>query len=222
MEEKRNFKAYIQVLIVCLFLVLIAVIEEVYLENYYVKKFIDFPYELSKIDLALFPFINKGLTSYPLDVFFGIVTHIGSTIFWLIFSIMLWARNKKNEAILLAIAIIIGGIVLLPIKLFLPRARPYQVMNEVRTLDIEWGSSFPSGHAKNAFSAAVILSDKYPKWRLVSYALAIVVSFSRIYVGVHWPMDVVVGAFVGWALGIMVLRLEKRILGCLNILKFDL
>jgi undecaprenyl-diphosphatase len=76
---------------------------------------------------------------------------------------------------------------------------------------MESGYSFPSGHANTVFVAATILGRKDKLWKPFLWALAVVVSFSRIYIGVHWPLDVIVGAVLGWLTGKIVLRYEKEI-----------
>lgn len=62
-------------------------------------------------------------------------------------------------------------------------------------------SSFPSGHASAAFCAAAVLSMRRPRARPLWYAMAAVVSASRVYVGIHHPSDVIGGAAVGVVLG---------------------
>ena len=61
--------------------------------------------------------------------------------------------------------------------------------------------SFPSGHATIAFAMAVVLSHKEPKWRRVFYVLAVLISLSRIFLGKHYPIDVIVGGLLGWSIG---------------------
>jgi undecaprenyl-diphosphatase len=57
--------------------------------------------------------------------------------------------------------------------------------------------SFPSGHAATSFAAATVLSFARPRWAPAFYLLALAIGFSRIYVGVHYPLDIVGGAALG-------------------------
>lgn len=71
------------------------------------------------------------------------------------------------------------------------------------------GFSFPSGHATIAFAMAVVLSRKKPKWKWMFYMLAVLISLSRIYLGVHYPLDVFFGALLGWGIGRIVYATQR-------------
>jgi membrane-associated phospholipid phosphatase len=58
-------------------------------------------------------------------------------------------------------------------------------------------ASFPSGHAATSFAAATVLSFAWPRWAPAFYLLALAIGFSRVYVGVHYPLDIVGGALLG-------------------------
>jgi undecaprenyl-diphosphatase len=61
--------------------------------------------------------------------------------------------------------------------------------------------SFPSGHAATSFAGATMLAAFAPRYRIVFFVLAAGIAFSRVYVGVHWPFDVLAGSLLGAGLG---------------------
>ena len=70
--------------------------------------------------------------------------------------------------------------------------------------------SFPSTHAVNVGAQAALWSGLVPRGRAAFWTVAIVVAYSRVYVGMHYPADVVAGVLVGAALGLLMLRLGRR------------
>ena len=87
------------------------------------------------------------------------------------------------------------------IKVIVKRPRPYQTYSDIYPDQIDNGNSFPSGHTSIAFSTATSLALIYKKWYVAvpAFAWASGVGYSRIYLGQHYPSDVVAGALVGAA-----------------------
>jgi undecaprenyl-diphosphatase len=69
--------------------------------------------------------------------------------------------------------------------------------------------SFPSGHTATAFASATVLSAYAPRWRVPFFVLAVLIAFSRIYDGMHYPTDVLAGAVLGVLVGLLVLRARR-------------
>jgi undecaprenyl-diphosphatase len=71
-------------------------------------------------------------------------------------------------------------------------------------------SSFPSGHAATSFACATVLGAFLPRWRVPFYGLAALIAWSRLYVGVHFPLDVIAGVSWGLLVGFVVLAARAR------------
>jgi undecaprenyl-diphosphatase len=85
------------------------------------------------------------------------------------------------------------------------RSRPFESVEDVRVVGQRPVTySFPSGHAATAFASTFVLTLMLPRWRWWLWALAALVATSRVYIGVHYPLDVVAGALVGTGVGAFV------------------
>jgi len=162
---------------------------------------------LDNIDKSLFHFINGTLSNSIFDIFMPIITNPG---YWVIpillfvFSLILKGgkRGRIAVGVLIVAVIITDTIGAQIIKPWVGRIRPSHTMADSINLLVGKGGkySFVSNHAANTFSAATVLTYFYSKWKNILYTLAGVISFSRIYVGVHYPGDVVFGGLFGFGI----------------------
>jgi len=92
------------------------------------------------------------------------------------------------------------------------RERPYDALEAADPL-LRWdvGSSFPSGHAATSAAGAVVLAYLLGRWGLWLGILAAAVCYSRVYIGVHYPLDVLAGALVGALVGLAAVALVRRL-----------
>jgi len=103
-----------------------------------------------------------------------------------------------RAALAVWLALFVANDVLKPI---VARPRPFEANPAVVTSSLlrPTSSSLPSGHAASAVAGAYALALVWPRGRRVLWTLAALVALSRLYLGVHYPLDVVAGALVGWA-----------------------
>jgi len=173
---------------------------------------------VASADAAVFRLINLGLAARWLDVTMLAVTTLGEG--WVQtaigLAVVIAAAVKRRDDLrrmgYAALAAYAGsGLLSEVVKRIADRHRPLLVLFDARVFGVPlFMHSFPSGHATTAFAAAFAWGAYLPRARWALYGLATLVAFSRVYLGVHFPLDVVYGAFLGAVIGLGSARLFRR------------
>ena len=165
---------------------------------------------LLHLDQQLFHFINHDMGNWFFDVVMPVLRNrlVWIPLYIFIFVFCLW-RYKKQGLIIIVLLALTAGLAdfgsATVIKSIFTRARPCNTpaldATIIERVDCGTGYSFPSSHAADHFAVAVFLSIVFYrqyKWILpVSLLWAASISFAQVYVGVHYPIDVTVGAIYG-------------------------
>ncbi|MBQ7900860.1 MAG: phosphatase PAP2 family protein [Clostridia bacterium] len=143
-----------------------------------------------------------------------VITHLGDYgILWVVLCIALLCRKETRKCgIALAVAMAAGLIICnIVLKNLVARTRPFIQGAVPILINPPMGHSFPSGHTTNSFIAATVISMNYKKYSTAAFALAALISFSRIYLYVHYPSDVIAGAVLGAVIGYGTVKLSDKL-----------
>ncbi len=173
---------------------------------------------ITKIDFQILDFIQDNLKCIFLDKALPVITMLGDHgIFPIAVAIILLIFSKTRKiGFSMGISFICGGLVgNLFLKNVVARVRPYDVTNAEILVEKLSDFSFPSGHTLIAFETAfvllLLLKGKYRPIAIGTTVLAAIIAFSRLYLYVHYPSDVIVGMILGSAFGIFGAKLGEYV-----------
>ena len=171
-----------------------------------------------RLDVWVFMHFNlRGRRPAWLDRVMLGLTQLGSGIVALGIGLILFVTNDRLGAYELILGTLTLWIVVELVKALVRRPRPFISVTEARIVGYRAGGrSFPSGHTSQAFFLATLLvphfhTDAWTTFWL--YAIALVVGITRMYVGAHYPRDVLAGAILGSAWGLLGVLVEGYVLG---------
>ena len=156
-------------------------------------------------DLPVLDWIQANMQSGFMDKFMPFITKFGDHgTFWMIVAALLFLFPKTRKTGLgMAIAMMIGLLVCnVTLKPLVGRIRPYDLQAELGVAIQLLGErmhdfSFPSGHTIASFEAAVVMLKNSKKLGIPAMILAVLISFSRLYLYVHYPTDVIASIILG-------------------------
>ncbi|WP_407415748.1 phosphatase PAP2 family protein [Methanobrevibacter sp.] len=174
------------------------------------------------INVDLFNFINHSLQNPVFDVIMPYITYLGGFEFVLLFCliaillcIVFKKKDAKRIAFLCLLSLVIAAGIGFILKHTFTQPRPDILLDNVRVLVAEGDpNSFPSGHTLSTFSVVgfLALKTKNKLWAALLIIWGLLVGFSRIYVGVHMPIDILAGIIVGMFSAFLVYKFEDKII----------
>ncbi len=170
------------------------------------------------IDTQLFLILNRGIVNPVFDIIMPFITEsdnwkIPIVIIWL--SLIIFGGKKGRIAALLIVFVITLSDQLSSsvIKPLVGRVRPcFELENARLIIHQSHSSSFPSSHAANMSAAATLFSVLYSRYTWIFISIAIFVAYSRIYVGVHYPADILAGGILGILCTITIFQIKKIVI----------
>lgn len=170
-----------------------------------------------QLDVRLFYLLNDKAQNPVLDFLMPILTNLH---YWripiLLLALCLLIFGKKRGRI--AVLLLVLGLTLSDqicnsvFKPLVGRMRPCNVLQNVHLLiGCSKAFSFPSSHATNIFTGMSLLAFVYPRLKIGLFIIAALVAYSRVYVGVHYPFDVLVGTILGITCAVIIIVLYKLV-----------
>jgi undecaprenyl-diphosphatase len=173
---------------------------------------------ITNIDTWLFYLLNVGLANPLFDKLMPFVTNAKHWMLVYVFLLgwMLWKGGTRGRIFALVLILAITATDQINsslLKEWVGRIRPCHIFEDINLLvPCGGGKSFPSSHAANNFTAAIILMAFKPEYKWLYFSIAALMALSRVFVGVHFPLDIIGGALVGLGIGYAFARLGKFLL----------
>lgn len=169
---------------------------------------------VQKFDIPVFYFINHTVKNNLCDWLLPFITEIGSVYFIVALGLLLIIVNKKSvrsTGFLILAGTAVSETISSILKVIFARPRPAAIIEDIYLLcHKSYTYSFPSGHSALIFTAATIIALSYPRLKWPAFGIAAIVAFSRVYVGAHFPLDVIAGACLGMFIGYVITYLAGK------------
>ncbi len=169
---------------------------------------------IKHIDEVILIFIKDNLSNNFFNIIMPIISALGNIGFiWILSAIVMISMKKYRNygfAVITALAIgyLIGNIIL---KNIFARIRPYNMIEGIELLIAPLSDfSFPSGHTLSSFAAAMIIFAANKRWGIPAFILASLIAFSRMYLFVHYPTDIIAGILIGLFSAYITLLIFKK------------
>lgn len=169
------------------------------------------------LDLAIFNFLNN-LAGQSLfwDTFFVYLASHYSYVVILLVLFLVFAKYKMREKVRIFLvatgaAVVSRFLVTEIIRLFYNRPRPFNVMEVNQLIFHDGYGSFPSGHATFFFAFATAVYFYNKKWGAVFLGAFLLMTISRVIVGVHWPSDILGGFIIGVIVAALSVWISKKL-----------
>lgn len=163
--------------------------------------------KITSVDVQILEWIRDNLHCGFLNVVMPAVSFLANAgWFWIAMAVVMiiFARTRKTGAMMgaaLLFGLLICNIILKPV---IGRIRPYDLVEGITPLIAPLhDASFPSGHTAASFEAATVLMMRDRRFGIPALVLAVVIAFSRLYLQVHYPTDILGGIIVGSLCGIL-------------------
>ncbi len=172
---------------------------------------------INKIDADILLWIQEYLRNGILTPIMKFITHLGDAgLMWIAIALLLLCFKKTRKvgamcACALVMSLLINNVILKPL---IARVRPYEVIDGlVLLVKKAHDFSFPSGHTASSFACAVVIFKQMPKkYGIPALVMAFIMGFTRLYIGIHYPTDVLAAIVTGTLCAIIGMKIVDTII----------
>ena len=171
--------------------------------------------KINSTDFMVLDWIQGHLRCAWLDWLMPKITFLGEAgLIWIVIALLfLWLKTRRKCGLKMVVSLVICLVLgLLILKNIIARPRPCWINTEMEMLvKVPKDYSFPSGHTLSGISSALIIFKDDRRIGIPALILAVMIAFSRLYLYVHFPTDVLVGTLMGILFGILAPRIVEYI-----------